>query len=108
MSKRRDEYNKALDRLTKFLEMFFKLESTPSEDDILDEYKAITQLRNIPLILELSHQPLDRDDGFFFMVGEEFERFDDVLPVAMHITLLPNSIDEPKELNRYFTSLPIN
>ncbi len=108
MSKRRDEYNKALDRLTKFLEMFFKLESIPSKDDILDEYKSITQFRNIPVKIDFYDQPLDSDEGYFFMVGEEFERFDDVLPVAMHITLLPNSIDEPKELNRYFTSLHIN
>ena len=108
MSKRRDEYNKALDRLTRFLEMFYKLESIPSRDDILDEYTSIAQLHNIPLNLEFSDQPLDSEKGFFFMVGEEFERFDDILPVIINITLLPGSIDEPKELNRFFTSLPIN
>ncbi|MGC9326444.1 MAG: hypothetical protein ACP5I1_02305 [Candidatus Hinthialibacter sp.] len=79
----------------------------PSAQQIDDEYSAIDSLRNIPYELHAPETPIDVQEGFIVLIGEEYERYDDALPVMLQIRFLSASLDSPKEINRFLTLLPI-
>jgi len=103
MSKRREQYDKAIERLSDYLTIFLKEKTIPSKDELLNEIGAIPSLRSMELQVSLPDDPKDVEEGFFFLLNEEYERYDDVLPAALRIQLLPQSQDDPKELNRFLT-----
>jgi len=38
------------------------------------------------------------------LLGEDYARYDEILPEALHIFLLSADMDTPKELDRLFTA----
>ncbi|MEW6238795.1 MAG: hypothetical protein AB1656_25710 [Candidatus Omnitrophota bacterium] len=103
MSKRREQYEKAIERLSDFLAIFLKEKTIPSKDELLQEIGAIPSLRSMEIQVSLPNDPKETEEGFFFLLNEEYERYNDVLPSAIRILLLPQSQDDPKELNRFLT-----
>ncbi|MBN2326287.1 MAG: hypothetical protein JXR73_03970 [Candidatus Omnitrophica bacterium] len=107
MSKRIDAYHQGMKRLTSFMEMFLTDGEPPSPQQIDEEYRAIDSLRNIPYRLHAPETPIDFEGGFFVLIGEEYERYDDALPAFLQVCFLPASMDSSKEINRFLTMLPI-
>ncbi|MDP8244843.1 MAG: hypothetical protein P9L94_12225 [Candidatus Hinthialibacter antarcticus] len=101
VSKRRQGYLDGVDQICAYLEAFLERDETPGEKDIQAELKAIDAFR--PIITEIALPEIQSGEGYFLLVEEEYVRVDDVLPEAVRIQLLPQSMDEQKVLNRLLT-----
>lgn len=107
MSKKQDEYRHGLERLFQYLEIFLRERTIPTCEEIEAEWRATDGLRPIPHSIHLSSDIQVAEDGFIFLLGEEYERYDDRLPTAIRLYLLPAHQDVPKEINRFLTLQPI-
>lgn len=107
MSKRADIYRKGLDRFFQFAENYISQQPSPSLEEIDAEWKAIEGLRSIPYEVMAPVTSLKSPTGFIVLIGEEYIRYDDVLPSLIRICLLPEELDTPKEINRRMAMMPI-
>ena len=103
MSKRREQLERGLEQLRRFLEIFFREHRPPTSDHIRQEIKAIAVLRQIPLELNLPYPPLPKDEPFFYILGERYGRYDDILPEAIELYVLPADQDTQKQIDRKLT-----
>ena len=104
MSKRRNEYQKGVERLCGYLEMFYQDGYPPSKREIEDELHTIYALKHLKINLfhEVDVRTKERN-AFFFLINEHYNRYDDVLPNTIDLILLPSDEDEPKEIQRHLT-----
>lgn len=107
MSKKQEEYRNGLERLFQYLEIFLRERTIPTYEEIEAEWRATDGLRPIPHSIHLSSDTQAEEEGIIFLLGEEYERYDDQLPAAIRLFLLPANQDIPKEINRFLTLQPI-
>jgi len=104
MGKRKQEYDAGKERLCDFLEASLNHGTAPSEKDILNEIQAIDPLRPLNPTVQLSQDAPETSEPFFFLLCEEYDRYDDIHPSNLRVTILPQSMDEEKEIYRFLTS----
>ncbi len=105
MSKRREDYQKGIDRLCGYLDILLK-EKTKDEDGLWKEIKAIRVLGQMQVEIDFHTLAENKEDEFFFLLREEYRRYDDVLPERVSIQLIPGSHDDPKKLDQLTTLNP--
>ncbi|MGI6455234.1 MAG: hypothetical protein ACOX5R_06370 [bacterium] len=109
MSKRRDEYEKSIERLCQFLELFYQDGYPPTKREIEDELHAIHALRPIPVNIYHEVDPRIREQNrFFFLLNEHYNRYDDVLPESVDLIVLPAQEDDPRMIQRELTLRQMN
>lgn len=104
MGKRQQKYQDGFNRFCHFLEIFLKDNILPSESDIRGEYQAIESLRPLTLTIDQPTELFEASEPFFFLLCEEYERYDNIFPSGLILTILPLSMDSQKEINRFLTS----
>lgn len=100
MSKRKEQYERGLKRLCHYLEIFFGEGIPPSRQEIEAEIESIPGLQSLQIEIHLPETPVKRSDGFFYLVGEHYERYDDILPVSVVVKILPAQQDEMKFIHQ--------
>jgi hypothetical protein len=93
-----------MERLIDFLQILLEEKTNPTKQEVLAEIKAIPALRSIPILIDFPTAPVDQGPGFFFMLKEDYVRYDDVLPDRVMIYALPAEMDDQKMLDRIVTS----
>ena len=105
MSKRREQYEQGLERLCRFLEILLEEQKPPDLHEIKAEVDAIPVFRHIPVRIVPHNHPLKPQEGFFFLLGEEYEQYDDVLPAGLNLFILPHSLSPQKQINKFITTV---
>lgn len=100
MSKRQQEYKKGLEQLCEFLDILLQETDLPSPQEVKAELDAIHALRSVHISFQFPRSILDLKDGYFFLIREEYSRYDDVLPEYVDIYAYPAEMDDPKKLDR--------
>ena len=107
MSKRQQQYRQGVERICEFLNIFLTEGTWPTRSDLEEEIQAIPSLRRMKVCIHFPETVPDPRTGFFFLIGEDYVRYDEILPEALHIFLLTADMDTPKELDRLFTARAI-
>jgi len=100
MSKRREQFEKGMERLQGYCEILCSEPDEPSLKDIQSEILAIPALRTLPIRIHLP-DPFNTEGERFMLIAEHYERYDDVLPKAVDLRVMPLSMDDEKELHRF-------
>ncbi len=101
VSKRRREYERGLARFLEYLDIFLRRQTLPDRYDIRLEIESIPSLRK--LNIEYSFEPPEEEEGFFFLLKEDYERYDDVIPSNIEITTQPLSMAEVDNLEKHIS-----
>ncbi|RJP30459.1 MAG: hypothetical protein C4527_09795 [Candidatus Omnitrophota bacterium] len=104
MSKRREQYENGLERLFGFLAILSNEKELPTIKEIRAEIDAIRSLRPFKINISIPPHLSDTENGFFFLVNETYERYDDNFPQELDILLLPASLHNRKELDKFITT----
>ena len=104
MSKRRLEYEIGIERICDYLQIILKNNIYPTEHELWDEVKAIHSFRPIDLSIRINLIDSSSDQEYIFLLNEQYTRYDDVLPDAIEIRLVPASFDHERELYLLVTS----
>lgn len=101
VSKKRQRYLDGINQICTYLEEFLNRDEVPRENYIKDEVKSIDSFRSLKIEIALPEIP--SGEGYFMLIEEDYVRADDVLPEAVLIQLLPQSMDDQKILDRLLT-----
>lgn len=102
MSKRRTEFEKGIDRLCDYLLILLQEENRPGLDEIKAEIDSIPALKSLGISVTPAPDLLT-SPNYFFIIHEDYNRYDDVIPESVEIYIMPSDLDEPKKLDRMFT-----
>ena len=104
MSKKRDQYLTSFERVIECLEFYLQENTVPEKTELQEELDYIRGLRPLKVNLSFPDEPLNEKEGYCFLIEEEYRRYDDILPQAIHVSLLPGLFEEQKELNKFLTA----
>ncbi len=104
MSKKRELYEKGMEQLFGYLEGLLQQNATMKEEDIRGEILSISSLRPLSVSISFPGQLSSSKEGTIFLLGEHYDRYDDILPESLEIQLLDQALDDPKEIDRYLTA----
>lgn len=108
MSKKKQAYQHGLEQIMSFLEYSFQANTHPTPQDILNEIETLEGLKGIPFEFVVSDDhPVDPGIPHFYMIQEEFIRYDSVLPDFVQIWKLPAETSSPKELHQLIRIQPV-
>lgn len=104
MSKRRQQYEQGINRLCEFLDILLKEGATPTADEIQAELDAIGPLRPVQVSLHFPKTAVELAEGFFFLMMEQYTRYDDIIPTQVQIHALPAAMDNTKSIDQFTMS----
>ncbi|MFB3786259.1 MAG: hypothetical protein ACE15F_07810 [bacterium] len=107
MSKRQQQYWQGMERICRFLDILLNEGTWPTRSDLEQEIQAIPFFKKVDVCVHFPENIPDPQAGFFFILGEDYSRYDDVLPESLHIFLLSSNLDTAKELDRMLTARAI-
>ncbi|MDX9753390.1 MAG: hypothetical protein RBU29_05475 [bacterium] len=105
MSKRHQEYKDGLERLCEFLDILLREKEIPTPQEVKAELDSIQALRSVHITLRFPRSLLELKEGYFFLISEEFARYDDIYPEYVDIYAYPAEMDDPKKLDRLTMAL---
>mgnify|MGYP007128601760 FL=1 len=107
MSKRQQQYRQGVERICRFLDILLNEGTWPTRSDLEQEIQAIPFFKKVDVCLHFPETAPDPGTGYFFILGEDYARYDDLLPESLHVFLLASDMDTPKELDRMLTARAI-
>ena len=88
-----------------FLEIFYREKTIPTREQIQTEVEVLEGLRAIQVLIEFPDPPLADGDAFFYLLAEEYPRYDAILPESLEIRILPEELDVRKEIHKFISRL---
>lgn len=101
MSKRREQYEKGIQRLQDYFQQFYYEEEFPSKRDIDSEINAILALRKFPIKIHIPSPLNQKMEDYIVAFRERYDRYDDVLPKEILIEFVSIELDDEKKLHQY-------
>jgi hypothetical protein len=108
MSKKKQQYEHALNQIMDFLEFSFQVNTHLSPQEILNEIESLEGLKGIKFEFVISDDhPVGPGIPYFYMIQEEFVRNDTVLPDLVQMWKLPADSSPLKEIHQIIRLQPV-
>lgn len=108
MSKKKQQYENALQKIMDLLEYSFQSNTHLTPQDVMNEIESFEGLKGISFDFVISDDhPVGPGVPYYYMIQEEFVRNDSVLPDLVQIWKLPAENSASKEIHQIIRLQPV-
>ena len=108
MSKKKQQYDNALNQIMDLLEFSFQANTDLTPQEVMNEIESLEGLKGISFDFVVSDDhPVDTGIPYYYMIQEEYVRIDSVLPDLVQIWKLPAANSSSKEIHQIIRLQPV-
>lgn len=108
MSKKKQQYEHALNQIMDLLEFSFQTNTHLTPQDVMNEIESLEGLKGISFEFVMSDDhPVGPGVPYFYMIQEEYIRYDTVMPDLVQIWKLPAASCSSKDIHQIIRLQPV-